>query len=218
MVIDPNTPWHKHPLVVFDTETTGFPNNGARIVEIGIACFIGGQCVSTWGTLLNPGEPIPESASKIHGITDSDVADAPSFLDVLPAVLYHMSDGWPTAYNATFDRAMWRNEMEIADIDLPPHVMFDESLSWLDPLTWIRHIDGGWGNKLTQACKRHGVDIENAHRATDDAKATGELIYKVQDRMPQVSMGDLMIQQWPLCKQQDDERRAWFKKKGRACV
>lgn len=207
--------WWQHHVALFDTETTGFPENGARIVEVGVARFEGMKCVARWGSLINPGIPIPPDASKIHGITDADVADAPTFLQALPHLL-HVTDGaWPSAYNAAFDKAMWNIEVAHCGIDAPPHPMFDPELRWLDPLTWVRKIDGIWaGNKLSQVCGRHGVDLSNAHRAEFDAEASGHVLYKIGEQMPRVTMSELLRRQTLLWKKQDEERRRWYAKKG----
>lgn len=207
--------WWKHRVALFDTETTGLPHEGARIVEVGVARFEGMKCVARWGSLINPGIPIPAEVTEIHGITDADVADAPRFIEVLPYLLDVTRDAWPAAYNASFDRQMWEIEVNHMGIDAPPHPMFDAELRWLDPLTWVRKIDGTWaGNKLTEACSRHGVPLNSAHRAQHDAEASGRLLYKIGEQMPRVTMSELLRRQQYLWQRQDDERRKWYAKKG----
>lgn len=207
--------WWKHRISLFDTETTGFPRDGARIVEVGVARFEEYKCVHRWGSLINPGVPIPAKVSKIHGITDADVANAPTFLEVLPYLLNATHGAWPAAYNASFDRQMWDIELSHAKIDPPSHPMFDKEMRWLDPLTWVRQIDGPWaGNKLTEACARWKVPLDSAHRALHDAEASGRLLYEVGKQMPRVTMSELLRRQQYLWERQDEERRKWYTKKG----
>lgn len=214
MTGDPYAPWWTHTLVVFDVETTGL-GAADRVVELGLARFEHGELVDQWGTLVYPGMEIPAEASAIHGISNSDVAAAPPFVGSLPGILRIAQGAYPVAYNANFDRRFWAHELGrtlVRDITLP---IFDPALRWLDPLTWVRKIDGIWGkNKLTVACERYGVPIENAHRATDDAVAAGKLLYTLKERLPPWTMTEMLRHQTHHDQAQDDERAAWFQKKG----
>ena len=68
------------PLVIFGTETTGLGGN-AEIVEI--AC-IDGEGYVLLTSLVRPAHPIPRDATNVHGITDADVQDAPTIVDLIP--------------------------------------------------------------------------------------------------------------------------------------
>ncbi|RIV19747.1 3'-5' exonuclease [Fibrisoma montanum] len=80
----------KRPIVFFDLETTGLDKENDRIVQIALYTLLPdlttGALVSY---LVNPGQPIPASASAIHGITDADVADRPYFRDIAGEVFAH---------------------------------------------------------------------------------------------------------------------------------
>lgn len=69
--------------VVFDLETTGISPNRDEVIEISAVKIVSGQVVDEFNTLVNPGRPIPRSASAVNGITDDMVAAAPLFCDVL---------------------------------------------------------------------------------------------------------------------------------------
>jgi DNA polymerase-3 subunit epsilon len=214
MTGDPYAPWWSHTLVVFDVETTGLDETD-RVVELGLARFENGELVDEWGTLVYPDMEIPQEASEIHGITTVDVSTAPPFVGALPGVMRITRGAYPVAYNASFDRRMWVRELHrtaLADIKIP---IFDPTIRWLDPLTWVRKIDGVWGkNKLTVACERYGVSLQNAHRATDDAVAAGRLLYTLKERLPSCTMTEMIRRQERLHQLQDEERAKWFKKKG----
>lgn len=64
------TAWHRGPMVVFDTETTGVDVNLDRIVTATIARITPGQPLDARSWLLNPGIPIPKAASDVHGVTN----------------------------------------------------------------------------------------------------------------------------------------------------
>ena len=72
----------KRPIVFFDLETTGVDTAKDRIVEISMVKVMpdGEQIVKT--RKLNPGMHIPAEATAIHGITDEDVRDCPTFAQV----------------------------------------------------------------------------------------------------------------------------------------
>jgi len=75
--------------VVLDTETTGLDPRGARIVQIGAIALVGATEAGggEFDTLVNPGSPIPASATAIHKIEDGDLRDAPGPADALDALL-----------------------------------------------------------------------------------------------------------------------------------
>lgn len=173
-----NAAWNTVPIAFVDFETTGIRPGIDQAVEVGIARFEHGQLVAQRGTLLDPGVTIPAEVSQIHGITDEMVIGKPHCADFFA---HHetkaLLDGaQPAAYNAGFDR--WF---------LPPWALADWTWPWLDTLTLVRIVDryvrGAGRHKLTNACARHGIQLMSAHRADDDARAAGELFFKL---MPHV--------------------------------
>jgi DNA polymerase III epsilon subunit-like protein len=102
---------------VFDTETTGLDPRTDAVVELAWATMRGdGTILSSNTTLINPGRPIPADASRVHGIFDRDVAQAPTFeqavekytdlyVPTLPAV----------CHNASFDSVLLRRSPRLAD-------------------------------------------------------------------------------------------------------
>jgi DNA polymerase-3 subunit epsilon len=168
-----NDLWHSVPLCVLDTECTGKQPGRDRAVSFGIARFENGVFVAGLERLVNPGMPIPAESTEIHGITDAMVADAPTLHDAFfqPDVAALLEGAQPAAYNAGFDRHF-----------VPP---FGERWDWpwLDGLMLIRKVDkfakGTGRHKLSASCLRHGIDLTEAHSAGADARACGELIFKV---------------------------------------
>ena len=63
--------------VVFDLETTGLSPETDGIIEISAVKVRGGKVTDSFSTLVNPGRHIPAAASRVNGLTDSMVADAP---------------------------------------------------------------------------------------------------------------------------------------------
>lgn len=86
--------------VVLDTEATGL-HDGARIVEIAVLAVDGTVLLDS---LVNPGVPIPAEATRIHGITDDMVKDAPSFSDLLVPLTGALLNRKVVVYNRDFDK------------------------------------------------------------------------------------------------------------------
>jgi DNA polymerase III subunit epsilon len=165
--------WDSVPVVLIDTETTGIQPGRDRTVQVGIVRFEGGEIMGSRSSFIDPGIPIPEAATAIHGITDIAVQGAPSLADFFadPETRRLLDGAQPAAYNASFDRHF-----------VPPFGD-DWTWPWLDSLSLVRKVDryakGAGRHKLEATCKRHGVPLEGAHDAIADATAAGLLLYKL---------------------------------------
>ncbi|MEU1036903.1 3'-5' exonuclease [Streptomyces mirabilis] len=102
VLADPDT-------VVLDTETTGL-HDEARIIDLGVLDIAGTALVDQ---LLDPGEPIPASATGVHGLTDDDLRDAPTFSDVLDELTTALAGKRVLIYNEEFDVARLRHELQL---------------------------------------------------------------------------------------------------------
>lgn len=63
--------------IAFDVETTGLYPNIHKIIEIGAVLFEDGKIIKTFGTLVNPGVPVPRRATAINHITNAKVKAVP---------------------------------------------------------------------------------------------------------------------------------------------
>src|SRR5262249_18733392 len=70
--------------VTFDTETTGKDTATAEIVDLAAVRVARGEIVGEFSRLIKPERGIPSAVAKIHGYSDADVADSPSFGEVWP--------------------------------------------------------------------------------------------------------------------------------------
>jgi DNA polymerase III subunit epsilon len=172
-----------------DTETTGRSATEDRVVEVGIAFFERGQLVDEKGWLIQPERPIPADATAVHGITDDDVAASPTFREALPEILESLRGAMPLAYNAEFDKEFLLEELRRAgetEAELPP--AFQSDVTWVDPLTWARELQKEEKSRaLGDVCERLGIQLDNAHRATNDARAAGQVlnVFLRDSRVPQ---------------------------------
>jgi len=152
-------------IAVLDVETTGFAN-ADRIVEIGVVYLDARtlEVVDEYETLINPLRDI--SASEIHGVTASMVENAPTFADIAAYLATTLDGAVIAAHNLPFDGRFLRRECESALID------FDLGRG-IDTLRLT-------GERLPAACERFGIRNEYEHWALADARATAELIRRLE--------------------------------------
>lgn len=191
--------WAEAPFVVIDFETTGLDPENDRVIEIGFALFRGGQHERSENWLVQPGIPIAPDSTAVHGITDEMVKDAPGFAEVWAMARPFLEGRLPVAYNHRFDsRFLWaelkRMGAPTTGTEIPPAASDDGV--WIDPFVWVREIyKNEKGFTLTDTCARLGVPLDNAHRASHDAEATGKVLLAIAAQMPQRYGELLRIQQ-----------------------
>ncbi len=104
--------------VVIDTETTGLDPAKARLLEIGAVRLHAGRIDerAVYRALIHPGGPIPDAATKIHGIDDARVKDAPIFSRAWPDFRQFAGAAVVIGHTVGFDLAILKNECERASI------------------------------------------------------------------------------------------------------
>lgn len=189
------------PLALIDTETTGKdPQRGDRIVEVAVVHVDKGVVTNRFSLIVDPTIPIPFEASNVHGITDKDVKGKPRFEMVAREILTWLQGRIPVAYNASFDRTFIYAEMRRAGIS--PSIKTDAvpamrtNVEWVDPLVWARIAQPeAKGFKLGVVAARMGIDLVNAHRATDDAEAAGMVLLHILKTQSNPTYRDAIRQQ-----------------------
>jgi DNA polymerase III subunit epsilon len=198
--------------VSIDTETTGTDATRDRIVEIACVRFRAGQIVSKQSWLINPERPIPQEAFEVHGISDDHVKDQPVFARVAAEVLAALAGAVPLAYNAEFDQGFLHQELQRAGhsaSQLPPAAR--QKVQWIDPLIWARELHKDAKSKALGAmAELLGVELETAHRATDDAAAAALVMARFfgDTRVPR-TYSAFMQEQRRLGRVQRDDRPYW---------
>lgn len=210
---EPGSSWEEIPFVVVDFETTGRDAESDRVIEIGLVTFERGRATNRQSLLVNPGIPVPEESRAVHGISDEELAGAPTFETIMPQVLELLQGKLPVAYNATFDRGFLMAEIgraaptAMTPGDLPPAARDD--VVWVDPLVWAREIlKELQSRRLGDVAKHLGIPLEQAHRAAGDAEATGRVLLALAPQMPRI-YGELIRLQKRYAAFQDAELAAW---------
>ena len=148
--------------IFYDTETTGVSFGKDCIIELAGYDPDGDEGFSV---LINPECHIPEGATKVHGITDEMVADAPVFGEIWERfVAFCGDDALLIAHNNDgFDIHFLRHECEKHSVVLPT------SWQYLDTLKWARRYRPDLPRHSLQYLREiYGVEANNAHRALDD--------------------------------------------------
>ena len=169
-IVDPDQTY-----VVVDLETTGGRGRYHRITEIGAVKMRGGEIVDRWQSLINPQRSIPATITKLTGISNEMVADAPVFADVADAFEAFMEDGVFVAHNVRFDYGFLSAEYERLDRRFRyPTLCTCQSMRKL--------YKGLPSYGLANLSRHFGIPLETHHRALCDAEAAAGLLMKINER------------------------------------
>lgn len=170
----------KNPLVFFDLETTGINIVTDRIVEISyVKVFPNGKEESKTRR-INPEMPIPAQATAIHGITDEDVKDCPTFKVVAKSLATQIEGCDLAGYNSNrFDIPLLAEEFLRAGVDIDM-----SKRKFVDVQTIFHKMEQ---RTLSAAYKFYcEKSLENAHTAEADTIATYEILKAQLDRYPEL--------------------------------
>lgn len=164
--------------IAFDLETTGTLPGVDQIAEIGAVRFNeNGVPETIFATLIDPGIPMPEAASRVNGITDAMLAGQPKITDVLDAFAEFCGDAILVAHNAAFDAQFLIADIKRHETTAPRGVI-------LDTLPIARKVYPGLANYRLGTLVQHlGIPATNFHRAEEDAAYCGQVFHKMVTRL-----------------------------------
>lgn len=156
---------------VVDIEATGGNHVKGRIIEIAIILFDGEKIVSEYSTLVNPEVKIDWYVTKLTGIKNSMVADAPLFKDVAEEISNLVKGNIFVAHDVDFDYKFLKAELKKAGLPFNEPKVCTLKLS-------SKHLPDADSYSLGKLCKEMGIPIpeEVRHRAAGDAVATAKLL------------------------------------------
>lgn len=155
--------------IAFDLETTGFLPGMDQITEIGAVRFENGQVDAVFSTLVNPRKPIPEIVTKITGITDEMVKDAPLIDSLLESFAEFCGNDIIVAHNAPFDVQFLTADIKKYESSAPKGVI-------LDTCAMAKKVLPGLANyKLGTLVQHLQIPASNFHRAEEDASYCAKL-------------------------------------------
>ncbi len=160
---------------IIDIETTGSVHKYGKITEIAIYVHNGSAITDYFSTLINPEMDIPISISRLTGITNPMVAQAPRFFEVARTIAELTQGRIFVAHNVHFDYSFIREEFLRLGYDFVRKKLCTVQLS--------RKIFPGLSSySLGVLCQSLEIPIENRHRASGDALATVRLFEKLLAR------------------------------------
>ncbi len=168
------------PLITLDVETTGTDPNVNRVIQIGLVKLYPDGRETEWKSYVNPGVPIPPHLTQeVHRITDADVADAPTFASLASMLANGLYEVDLCGYSLKFDLAFLTAEFKRAGVAHPL-----DSVRIADVFEILKLVEP---RSLVEAVKRHlGEDLEGAHDALVDARATLRLLQHFVKTRPEL--------------------------------
>lgn len=158
---------------VVDVETTGLKNSD-RIIEVAVVHLDDDLRIEgEWATLINPRRDV--SARHVHGITATDVRDAPEFNDIGGHLAALLDSRIVVAHNAPFDMRMLHNEFATH-----PEVVMPQRIIGIDTLRMARVTLGGSAS-LTALCEALSIE-PGRHEALGDVLATVEVLRRLLEQ------------------------------------
>ena len=187
--LEEGIPLSRVTFAVVDLETTGGSPRDAAITEVGAVKYRGGERLGTFHALVQPGRPIPAFNTRLTGIHDRAVADAPPIERVLPALLGFLEGSVFVAHNARFDFGFLNAELlRLGYQPLPPPPVCTARLArrvvWPD----VPNV------RLETLARYFRTAVRPAHRALPDAEACAEVLHGLLDlggRLGIRTLGDL---------------------------
>jgi len=173
-----------NPLVFLDLETTGINIASDRIVEIALLKINPDGTEEEKLMRINPEMPIPENSSNIHGIYDADVKDEPTFKEVAKSVANFIEGCDLAGFNSNrFDIPLLAEEFLRAGVDIDM-----KKRKFIDVQAIFHKMEK---RTLVAAYKLYcDKDLEDAHSAMADTKATYEVLKSQLDRYQHTEVED----------------------------
>lgn len=163
-VRDPNQPY-----AVVDIETTGGNHAYHRITEVGIVKLQNGQVIGRFQSLVNPQRNIPQSITRLTGISNDMVADAPVFEALADSIEAFVEGCVFVAHNVNFDYGFIKQEFARLERNFRmPKICTVREMR--------RAVPGLKSYSLAALTAHFDIAMAQHHRALSDANAAAELL------------------------------------------
>jgi DNA polymerase-3 subunit epsilon len=154
--------------VIIDIETTGNNSKYCYITELAVYQHNGKKVTKIYSTLINPGIDIPYYITKLTGIDNEMVKNAPKFYEVAKDIIDLTSGRVFVAHNVKFDYAFIKEEFNRLGYHFNRKTLCTVQLA-------KKLLPGHNSYSLGKLCSDLGIEINGRHRASGDALATVKL-------------------------------------------
>jgi DNA polymerase-3 subunit epsilon len=154
----------EEPVVFVDIETTGGSYKSSRVTEVAAIRVENGEVTDEFSTLVNPQTYIPRAITALTGITDEDVASAPTFDEIADRFAEICDGAVFVAHNVRFDYSFLKAELAAVGVVFQPKLLCTIRLS----RALYSEVKG---HSLAALIERHNIPFQHRHRALDDARA-----------------------------------------------
>jgi DNA polymerase III epsilon subunit family exonuclease len=173
-------------LAFLDTETTGLSAwFGDRICEIAILRCRGDEFLDSFDTLVNPQRLISPGAARVNGLTDAELAEAPTFGEIADQVMSMLDGAILVGHNASFDLGFLSSEFQRLGRQLPP-------LEGIDTLLLARAHFSFPSNSLQSIADILQLDRTGTHRALADVLTTRAVLEHFLIELDQLPLEQLV--------------------------
>lgn len=164
--------------VVLDIETTGLSSSYHKITEIAAVKVNDGKIKERYEQLVHPAVKIPSFITRLTGIDDEMVKDAPPIEEALPQFLKFTGRNVIVAHNATFDHGFISKNAAKLDLPFVNRPLCTRKLS-------TRLLPDLPSKRLGAICEHLNIAHPNAHRAMPDVLATHEIFHHLHSLLKQ---------------------------------
>lgn len=169
--------WLEANALILDTETTGLDDD-AEVVELAVIDCAGTVLLDTF---VRPSGSVPAEAAAIHGITDTMLADAPTWSEIHDRFCDLVEGRQVVIYSREFDTRVISQTARRYGLQAPQCLDLAHDGSAVHcAMQAYAELHGEWSEekgryrwqKLSTAAQQQGVKVENAHRALGDCLMT----------------------------------------------
>ena len=179
---------------IIDVETTGTSAANGKITEIAILLHNGIEVTDTFNTLINPESKIPYNITRLTGISNEMVEDAPKFYEIAKKIIELTAGRTIVAHNAQFDYNFIKEEFKRLGYDYKRNQICTVKLG-------RKLLPGHRSYSLGNICADLGITITDRHRALGDAIATAQLFEKILNQNNLLESELFVNQSYPISRE-----------------
>lgn len=155
---------------VVDLETTGNQLDYDEIIQIGITFVRDNKIIGTYHSMVKTDLEIPPFIQALTSIEEEMLNQSPYFHEIADDIYKQLEGCIFVAHNVTFDLNFIKKSFKNCNIKYKPKKVLDT----LELFKVAFPTDKSY--QLSELAESHGIILNNAHRADEDAATTAQLM------------------------------------------